>query len=171
LTKNSNPDGGIEPLDAEILRHLAEDVRQPYNLIAGKLGVDERTIARRVQKMKEASLLRTTIDIDWFRLGFSAIAYVGCRTSMGQEQRAKLYKLIESEPRILESFSTVGSNEYVLKIVSKDVRSLREDVLAPLEPLTTDLSTSIISSQVKRPNYSFFLPERELKQPSGSRRT
>jgi Lrp/AsnC family leucine-responsive transcriptional regulator len=154
-------DASIDALDAKILTHLIEDVRQSYNVVGEKIGVDERTVARRVQRMKDSAILRTTVDIDWLRLGFGAMAYVGCRTSMGHEQRTRLYKLVEEQPHILESFSTVGSNEYVLKILSKDVHSLREEVLAPLEPLTTDLNTSIISSQVKRPNYSVFLTQQE----------
>jgi Lrp/AsnC family transcriptional regulator for asnA, asnC and gidA len=144
----------IDEVDARILNLLVRDVRMPFRTIATEIGIDERTVARRVQTMKREGVFRETADIDWIDLGTATVAYVGCKTSAGDEQRAKLYKFITEQPRIVESFLTVGQSEYLLKTVTSDVRELREEVLTPMEPLTSDLATSIISSQIKRPDYS-----------------
>ncbi|MDA4122800.1 MAG: Lrp/AsnC family transcriptional regulator [Thaumarchaeota archaeon] len=144
----------VDAVDARILNWLVRDVSMPFRTIAAKVGIDERTVARRVQTMKKQGVFRETAEIDWVDLGTVTVAYVGCKTSAGDEQRAKLYKFISGQPRIVESFLTVGQSEYLLKTVTGSVRELREEVLMPMEPLTSDLSTSIISSQIKRPNYS-----------------
>jgi DNA-binding Lrp family transcriptional regulator len=126
----------------------------PFKAIAGAVKVDERTVARRVQMMKREGIFREIAEVDWIGLGRGTVAYVGCKTSAGDDQRAKLYRFISKQPRVVESYSTVGQFEYLLKIVARDVHELREEVLTPMEPLTSDLATSIISSQIKRPDYS-----------------
>jgi DNA-binding Lrp family transcriptional regulator len=144
----------LDAVDALILKCLLNDVRLPFKAIAGVVKVDERTVARRVETMKRDGVFREIAEVDWIGLGSGTVAYVGCKTSAGHDQRAKLYRFISKQPRIVESYATVGQNEYLLKIVTRDVHELREEVLTPMEPLTSDLATSIISSQIKRPDYS-----------------
>lgn len=147
----------VDSVDSLVLKWLVNDVRLPFRTIASKVGIDERTVARRVQAMKDGGVFRETAEIDWVGLGKATVAYVGCKTSAGDDQKGKLYRFISEQPRIVESFSTVGHSEYLLKIVASSVRDLREEVLTPMEPLTSDLATSIISSQIKRPDYSSVL--------------
>jgi len=144
----------VDAIDTLILKCLLNDSRSPFRSIAGEVGIDERTVARRVGAMKKEGIFKETVEIDWIGLGTRTVAYVGCRTSAGVGQREELYSFVNRQPRIVESFSTVGQNEYLLKTITSDVHALREEILTPLEPLTSDLATSIISSQIKRPDYS-----------------
>lgn len=153
---------GVDRVDLLILKCLLNDARSPFKSIAGEVGIDERTVAKRVQTMKKDGAFRETADIDWVGLDMGTVAYVGCKTSAGDDKRGRLYRFISQQPRIVESYSTVGQNEYLLKIVASDVQDLREEVLRPMEPLTSDLATSIISSQIKRPDYSSALALLEL---------
>jgi Lrp/AsnC family transcriptional regulator len=154
MTEKHSGTTRMDALDSRILRCLLNDVRLPFRAIAEVVRVDERTVARRVEMMKMGGIFREIADVDWIGLGRGTVAYVGCKTSAGDDQRAKLYSFITKQPRIVESYSTVGQSEYLMKIVSKDLHELREEVLTPMEPLTSDLATSIISSQIKRPDYS-----------------
>ncbi|MGH9919780.1 MAG: Lrp/AsnC family transcriptional regulator, partial [Nitrososphaerales archaeon] len=131
MVSNNSSRARVDEVDARILNWLVKDVRMPFRTIAAKVGIDERTVARRVQTMKKEGVFRETAEIDWVDLGTVTVAYVGCKTSAGDEQRAKLYKFINQQPRIVESFLTVGQNEYLLKTVTADVRELREEVLTP----------------------------------------
>ena len=145
----------VDKADLHILKCLVNDARSPFKTVAAAVGLDERTVARRVEMMKEKGTFRATGEVDWVGLlGAGTVAYVGCKTAAGDDSRARLYKFINRQPRIVESFATVGQSEYLLKIVATGVRDLREEVLRPLEPLTSDLTTSIISSQIKRPDYA-----------------
>jgi DNA-binding Lrp family transcriptional regulator len=154
MTEKHSSTTTMDAVDTRILKCLLNDVRLPFRTIAGEVKVDERTVARRVQVMKKDGIFRETAEVDWIGLGKGTVAYVGCKTSAGDDQRAKLYRFITKQPRIVESYLTVGQNEYLLKTVTRDIHELREEVLTPLEPLTSDLATSIISSQIKRPDYS-----------------
>jgi DNA-binding Lrp family transcriptional regulator len=107
--------------------------------------------------MKKSGLLRITAEINWPMLGVGAYAFVGTQTGLGREAAEQLYKFMRDEPRVIEAYSTVGSDEYFFTVLDIDIRALREEVLRELEPLTADLSTAIVSTRIKARNYGEFL--------------
>ena len=146
-----------DSLDLRILQLLVDDGAVQYKDIAAKVGVDKRTVAKRVEAMKASGVIKITADIDWAQLGVGAYAFVGTQTGLGEKDAASLYAYIAEEPRVIEAYSTVGSDEYFLVVVDEDIQSLREDVLRKLEPLTADLSTAIVSTRIKARNHARFL--------------
>jgi DNA-binding Lrp family transcriptional regulator len=146
-----------DELDLRILEYLSEDAGIPYKVMAKKLGVDQRTVAKRIAVMKEIRLIKATIDIDWPRIGIHANAFVGSTTALGEKSVAKLYEFIRREPRVVEAYSTVGAHQYFLKVLEFDLQRLRDGVLSDVETLTAELSTSVISSQVKPKDFTSIL--------------
>jgi len=136
---------------------LAEDGSLSYKGLADKLGVDKRTVAKHFEELKKNGVLKITADINWPMIGVGASAFVGTMTALGDEDVAKLYDYIRREPRVIEAFSTVGSDEYFLYVLDTDLQTMREEVLRKLEPLTADLSTAIVSSRIKAKNHAAFL--------------
>ena len=139
-----------DELDLMILEYMAQDADVQFKKLAESLKVDQRTIAKRVSKMKEQGVLKNTIEISWSRIGLGIAAYVGAETGLGEKDLVKLHEFIRKEPRVIEAYSTIGSQEYFIKILDSDLQSLREEVLMPLEPVTSKLTSSIVSSQVKQ---------------------
>lgn len=152
-------DNTVRPdaLDLGIMELLIEDGTMEYKVIAKRLGVDKRTVAKRVEAMKSTGLMKITAEIDWARMGVRAYAFVGTQTGLGEKDAARLYDYIRDEPRVVEAYSTVGSDEYFLVVVDEDIQSLREGVLRRLEPLTADLSTAIVSTRIKGRGQDRFL--------------
>ena len=118
---------------------MSQDANVQFKKLAESLKVDQRTIAKRVSKMKEYSVLKNTIDINWSRIGLGIAAYVGAETGLGEKDLVKLREFIRKEPRVIEAYSTIGSQEYFIKILETNLQSLREEVLMPLEPITSKL--------------------------------
>jgi len=139
-----------DELDLLILEHMSHDANVQFKQLAESVKVDQRTIAKRVNKMKESGVLKNKIEINWSRIGLGIAAYVGAETGLGEKDLAKLREFIRQEPRVIEAYSTIGSQEYFIKILDSDLQSLREEVLMPLEPVTSKLTSSIVSSQVKQ---------------------
>jgi DNA-binding Lrp family transcriptional regulator len=139
-----------DELDLLILEHMSDDANVQFKHLSESLKVDQRTIAKRVNKMKEHGVLKNTIEIRWSRIGMGIAAYVGAETGLGEKDLVKLREFIRKEPRVIEAYSTIGSQEYFIKILESDLQSLREEVLMPLEPITSKLTSSIISSKVKQ---------------------
>jgi len=143
-------------LDLEILRLLSEDGSVGYTELAKKIGVDKRTVAKHAEAMMKKGILKVAAEINWAALGIEAHAFVGTRTQVG-EAKDRLYEFIRKEPRVVEAYSTVGSDEYFFIVLEENLQGLREDVLRSLEPLTADLTTAIVSTQIKERNYSGFI--------------
>lgn len=139
-----------DELDLMILEYMAKDADVQFKQLAKSLKVDQRTIAKRISRMKEEGVIKHKIDVDWSRLGLVISAYVGAETGMGEEDVKRLYDYIRKEPRIIEAYSTIGDQEYYFKVMEMDLQSLREEVMRQFEPITAKLTSSIISSQLKR---------------------
>jgi DNA-binding Lrp family transcriptional regulator len=145
-----------DDLDLEILTLLSEDGGTGYTELARKVGVDKRTVAKHAETMKKAGVLKIAAEIDWAMLGVGAHAFVGTQTEVG-EAKERLYEFIRKEPRVVEAYSTVGSDEYFFVVLEEDLQGLREDVLRSLEPLTADLTTAIVSTRIKERSYGAFI--------------
>jgi DNA-binding Lrp family transcriptional regulator len=146
-----------DELDLQIMKLLAEDGGLSYKEMAERLEVDKRTVAKHAEELKRVGALKVTAQIDWSVLGVKALAFVGTMTALGEDDVAKLYEYIRREPRVIEAYSTLGSQEYFLTVLDTDIQTLREEVLRRLEPLTADLSTAIVSTRIKSKNEAAFL--------------
>ncbi len=139
-----------DALDLLILQRMVEDARTPFTELASTTANDPRTIINRYQRLVQDGVIRkTTLDIDWARLGLGAYAFIGSTTALGKQDRDKLLEFLNNEPRIIEAEATIGGHEYIMRAIDSDLASLRENVLFPLEPLTVDLTTSISSWNIK----------------------
>jgi DNA-binding Lrp family transcriptional regulator len=138
-----------DELDLLILEYLAKDANIQFKQLAELLKVDQRTVAKRVIKMKEEGVFRHKIEVNWSRLGLGISAYVGAETGLGEEDVKRLHEYIRKEPRIIEAYSTIADQEYYFKVMEMDLQSLREEVMRQFEPITAKLSSSIVSSQLK----------------------
>ena len=145
----------LDELDLKILRVLTADGRATFKTIAEKVGSDEKTTARRVAKLVQSGvILRFVAEVDWSKLGVTCVAHIGTRTSADASLRRSLFEAIEKQPRVVWAYATVGADEYVLLAMDKDIASLRQNVIDPLEPLTAGVSSSIVSKTIKQTNYS-----------------
>ncbi|MDA4134135.1 MAG: Lrp/AsnC family transcriptional regulator [Thaumarchaeota archaeon] len=157
-----------DALDLRMMELLAEDGSLSYKQLAEKLKVDKRTVSKHFEALKRIGAVRITAEIDWSLIGVNAFAFVGTMTALGDEDVAKLYEFIKNEPRVIEAYSTLGSDEYFLVILDRDLQTLREEVLRKLEPLTADLSTAIVSRRIKAKDHAAFLSFlRERRETDG----
>ena len=156
-----------DALDLRMMELLAEDGSLSYKQLAEKLGVDKRTVSKHFEALKRNGALRITAEIDWSLIGVNAFAFVGTMTALGDEDVAKLYEFIKNEPRVIEAYSTLGSDEYFLVVLDRDLQTLREEVLRKLEPLTADLSTAIVSRRIKAKDHAAFLSFLREKRGTG----
>lgn len=143
----------IDELNLRLVESLLEDPNRPFKVLGKGLQVDQRTIAKRIRRMQELGVLKYMVDVDWPVLGLEAKAYVSTTTAQGERRVADLLKFIKSDPRIVEAYETLGSHQYFMEILEQDLPRLRESVLRDLEPLTADLSTSLVTSPIKKLDY------------------
>jgi Lrp/AsnC family transcriptional regulator for asnA, asnC and gidA len=59
----------IDETDAEIIDALDEDVRSTYTSLAKRIGVDQVTVRRRLDKLLESGVIRLGVLVDYSRIG------------------------------------------------------------------------------------------------------
>jgi DNA-binding Lrp family transcriptional regulator len=155
-----------DELDLLIVGELIREPESTYKRIATIANVDQRTIARRIKHMKHAGIVKGAYEVNWTGLGVKTSAFVGCSTSVGEKSILRLRDYLKGDPRVVESYETVGAHEYILKVLGNDLVDLRDSILRDLEPLTADLTASVVSSEVKSGNYFQFVRYlRETRYP------
>jgi len=148
----------VDSLDLAIIEKMLIDGRIPFKELAKLTKSDQRTVASRFDRMMKFGIIkRSTIEVDWSRLGLTTTGYIGSTTALGKEDVKKLFDFISKEPRIIEADTTIGAHEYFLKVIDLDIKTLRAEICAPLEPLTVDLTTSIITNPFKLTDYTGLL--------------
>jgi len=148
----------LDPLDLLILENMLEDSRITFKQLARIAKTDQRTIGNRFNRMlKRGVIKRATIEIDWKKVGLTATAYMGSTTSLGEEDRKRLFNFIQREPRIVQAYTSIGSHEYFMKVMDHDIATLRSEVCSSLEPLTSGLTTSVLVNEIKKPQHEALL--------------
>ena len=144
----------IDELDLKIIEALLDDGRVKYKDLAKSLGIDERLVSRRVDRLVDVGVIKKfTIDINWRALGLDMQALICTRTGAGEDLMYNFHKLCRSLPNIVRADTTLGAYEYVLHVISKDLHDFRAKVGFPLEPFVVNIATSIISDPIKSTNY------------------
>ena len=115
--------------------------------------------------MKLGVIEAATIQVNWARIGLGAMATIGTTTPADEENRRKLLDSVKKECRMLEAFSALGSHEYVLRVIDRDITILRNKIITPLDPLTSGLDTSVVVERIKLPDYRNLLEyaKREMR--------
>ena len=153
-TRKTRASDQVDHLDLTILDYLLQNGRITFKQLAKATHTDQRTIASRYQRLVKLGILQAvTVQVDWSKVGLNAMAIMGTTTPQGEQERRKLMDYIKSECRVLEGFSAIGSHEYVLRVVDKDISTLRKTIAGPLEPLTASLDTSVVVEKIKSPDY------------------
>ena len=141
----------IDALDLKILERMSVDGRVAFKELADLTETDQRTVASRFERLMRLGIIRrVTIEIDWAKVGLTARAYMGSTTALGQRDREKLFRYLRKEPRVVWAATTIGTHEYFMETIDVDVKTLRKEVCSELEPLTSNLETSIVTDQMKQ---------------------
>ncbi|MCE3008315.1 MAG: Lrp/AsnC ligand binding domain-containing protein [Bacteroidetes bacterium] len=116
----------LDELDKNILQMLLHDASIPYTDIARELKVSGGTIHVRMKKMQEAGIvLGSRLVVDYARLGFDVLAFLGIYLEKGSVYAKALHQL-RTIPEIVELHYTTGMYNMYAKIVCRDTRHLRE---------------------------------------------
>jgi DNA-binding Lrp family transcriptional regulator len=156
-------------LDLVSLRIMEELVRNPratFKEIGASVGCDQRTVARRIGEMESAGILKLTVEVDWNSLGMGASAYVGLSTARSPRANDLLQNLIATDQRVVEAYETLGGNQFFVRVIEQDVTSMRGSILKDLDPLSSELTTSLVTHVLKPRDYFSLLRRiRETRFP------
>ena len=170
----TNQNDRLDTLDLTILEKLLRNGRITFKELAKETHTDQRTIATRYQRLVKLGVIEAaTIQVNWAKIGLTAMATIGTRTPADEGNRRRLLDFIKSESCVLEAFAVIGSQEFTMRVIDKDIATLRNKIITPLEPLTSGLDISVAVEQIKSPDYKKLLEyaKNELRHNNRTNRT
>ena len=110
----------LDEIDHQILDMLIENTRIPYTDIAKKLLISAGTVHVRVKKMEDADLIKgSSLTLDYEKLGYSFIAYVGIFLEKTHMTKFVLERLADI-PYVTVAHITTGKFNIFCKIRARD---------------------------------------------------
>ena len=140
--------------DRRILALLQEDSSMSHADIAQRVHLSASQCSRRIQRLLAEGYIRKQVALlDPEKLGLTVEAYVTVTLSSYEKSAvAGFHDRIRSLPDIVECCAMTGDTDYMLRIMSRDLRSftrlINEDILGVGD--VANVRSSIVLDHVKR---------------------
>ena len=136
----------MDDLDKRILNKLILNSRESYQEIARELVVSGGTIHVRINKMREAGIIKgSKILLDVSKLGFEFHAFVGINLVNARDYLSVLERLRQF-PEVVEVHYTTGQYSLFAKVLSKNAKEFHLFLIEKLQSIQEIQSTETIIS-------------------------
>lgn len=150
----------LDAYDARILAELQRDGRMTMAQLGRQVHLSQPAVTERVRKLEMAGFIKGyRAVVDYQRLGYGIRAMV----RVGRVEYARVVKLIEQTPEVLNAFNVTGEDSWILEIAVIDVEHL--DAVVTKFCLMTETSTSIVLN-MPRENATVLPARRENIKPA-----
>ena len=120
----------LDEIDHQILDILIDNARIPFTDISKKLLVSAGTVHVRVKKMEDAGILKgSSLNLDYEKLGYSFIAYIGLYLERNHLTEKVLSEL-EKIPNVTVAHITTGKFNIYCKLRAKDTKHAKDLIFA-----------------------------------------
>ena len=120
----------LDEIDHQILDILIDNARIPFTDISKKLLVSAGTVHVRVKKMEDAGILKgSSLNLDYEKLGYSFIAYIGLYLERN-DLTAKVLSELEKIPNVTVAHITTGKFNIYCKLRAKDTKHAKDLIFA-----------------------------------------
>ncbi len=138
----------LDELDHKILRFLTDDARTSYLEIARQCGVSGALIHQRVNKLKEAGIIRgSTLVLVPKKMGYLSAAFVGIRVGLASpHSQAHVLEKISEIPEVVECHHVTGKYSLFLKIYAKDNEHLKKILVDQIQAIPEVTATETFIS-------------------------
>ena len=123
--------GGIDRLDARLLRALADSPRAGVMELARQLEVARGTVQARLEKLQQRGVIRGFApEVDLRTIGYEVLAFVNLEIAQGR--LADVVEHLASIPEVLEVHSTTGLGDLHARVIARNNEHLQEVIGAIL---------------------------------------
>ncbi len=143
----------LDSLDRRILSLLQEDARLTNNELAERVNLSASQCSRRRQRLEDDGLIkgyRAVLDRD--KAGYPLVNVISVTLATHNPDNARRFaQLVARLPEVQEAHALTGEMDYILKVVTPDLKALSEfvnEVLLPHESVQ-HVKTSIVLNTLK----------------------
>ncbi len=135
----------LDRIDQQILDMLIENARTAFTEIAKKLNISAGTVHVRVKKLEKSGIIKgASLTVDYDKLGYSFIAYVGIYLDKTSKTRFVLERLREI-PFVTVAHITTGKYNIFCKIRARDTQHAK-DVIFMIDDIDGIIRTETMIS-------------------------
>jgi Lrp/AsnC family transcriptional regulator, leucine-responsive regulatory protein len=143
----------LDQFDRKMLALLQEDARLTNGDLSERVNLSPSQCSRRRQRLEDEGFIRAyRAVLDRDRLGFSLVNMVTVTLATHNRDNARRFaELVSRLPEVQEAHALTGEMDYILKVVTPDLKSLAEfvnDVLLPHESVQ-HVKTAIVLQTLK----------------------
>ncbi len=125
-------DGRLDAVDEAIITVLQEDGRRPYGEVGEAVGLSEAATRQRINRLREAGVMRIVAVTDPVALGRGVVATIGLRVSGDtRAAAARLAEVAAVEYVVITAGSfdllvevVCGSEDELLSVINEEIRSV-----------------------------------------------
>lgn len=144
---------GVDRIDLQILRSLAQDSRASLKSLSRDVGLSSPSVSERIGRLTNSGVIRKfSVDIDWSRLGYSVSSYVSISVKSGYDRNQVFGELLKLH--IVEEIAVVtGGRDFLVKMRTAgfdDLRRVLAQELWAIEGVeTTETQMAIYLQEVE----------------------
>jgi Lrp/AsnC family transcriptional regulator len=139
--------------DVEILKMVQADATLSTAAIAEKINLSQSPCWRRVNRLEQEGLITRRVAIlNRQALGMDVVVFATINlTSTGRQNLLEFEQEIVRHPEIMECYTMTGIWDYMIKIVTRDIRHYEEFVRNTLtaSPSIRELHSHIAVTEIK----------------------
>ncbi len=114
----------MDETDRKILEVLIENSRTSYKEIAGRVGISDVAVHKRIKRLEREVIKSFTPLVRQSALGLNITCIVSIKCSPGNKER--IAEEISKLEDVREVYTTIGEQDIIAKIRTKDTSSLKE---------------------------------------------
>ena len=133
-----------------LLGALQRDARAPLKVLAVAAGLSVAATAERLKRLQDAGIAQGfTAQLDAAKAGYPVQATIGI--TVAQPAKKPLLDRLRAAPEVLECHVLLGAFDFLLRVVTPDLRSYEAFYFKKLTciPGVREASTSVSISEVK----------------------
>lgn len=143
----------IDSTDKKLLGLLQEDANISTSALADQLHISQSPCWRRINRLEEQGIIQKRVAVlDREALGMSVVVFATVNLNQtGRQNLIEFEQMIKGHPEVLECYTMTGIWDYVLKIVTRDVRHYEDFVRNTLSAsdLIRELHSHIAVTEIK----------------------
>ena len=143
----------LDPVDKEIIRLLQQDAELSAAAVGEKIGLSQSPCWRRIQRLREEGLIQGQLmRFDRKKLGFDVLVFAQVKlTAHGRSKVPEFAETIRQFPEVQECHLVLGSIDFLLRIVARDIEEYERFFFDKLSHLAEiqEVHSNIVLSEIK----------------------
>lgn len=143
----------IDRLDRRILDLLQREGALPVAEVASRTGISTTTCWRRIQQLEQSGVIRGRVAVlDRAALGLDVTIFAHVKlSSQGRDAIAAFSEAIRDRPEVLDCYTTMGEWDFMLRVVTRDIKAYEAFYLDHLSklPNVQSINSSVTVTVIK----------------------